>query len=92
MVGARGSGKATVVCEAAESLGLHILQVDAYDLLGENPVKTDGALLAVAERAKSCSPCVLLLTHIEALGGKQNNPQNQKGRWCACNVIVIGAC
>lgn len=45
-------------------------QLDCYDLLGETDVKTEGNLSARFERAASCTPCVLVLKHIEALARK----------------------
>ncbi|KAH9924001.1 AAA-domain-containing protein [Epithele typhae] len=64
--GARGIGKATVAYWVAHRLGVHLLEVDCYDVIGENDAKTEGTLQARFERAASCSPCVLLLRHIDA--------------------------
>lgn len=66
------------MCSVAEALGIHLLEIEAYELLGDSTIKTEGALLAVAERAKSCAPCIMLLKHVEALGGKQETPRNEK--------------
>ncbi|KAK2068998.1 hypothetical protein P8C59_003608 [Phyllachora maydis] len=70
----RHIGKATTVVAACRDMGLHPFCLDAYDMLDEagaggSDVKTEGLLLARAERAMSCGPtcCVLLVRHVEAL-------------------------
>ncbi|KAG5335902.1 hypothetical protein C0989_012586 [Termitomyces sp. Mn162] len=42
-------------------------QINCYDVIGETDTKTEGTLRARFDKAKTCSPCVLLLRHIEAL-------------------------
>ncbi|KAI0806992.1 AAA-domain-containing protein [Fomes fomentarius] len=64
--GPRGVGKATVAGWVAQRLGIHLLEVDCYDVIGETDAKTEGTLQARFERASSCSPCILLLRHIDA--------------------------
>ncbi|KAI0710443.1 AAA-domain-containing protein [Cerioporus squamosus] len=64
--GPRGVGKATVASWVAQRLGIHLLEVDCYDVIGETDVKTEGTLQARFEKAESCSPCILLLKHIDA--------------------------
>ncbi|KAI8998975.1 AAA-domain-containing protein [Trametes punicea] len=64
--GPRGVGKATVAAWVAQRLGIHLLEVDCYDLIGDTDAKTEGTLQARFERAASCSPCILLLRHIDA--------------------------
>lgn len=68
--GARGSGKHTLARSVAQQCGFHLLALDCYDLLGETDVKTEGNLLARVERAAACTPCMLVLRHIEALARK----------------------
>ncbi|KAG6891139.1 hypothetical protein C0992_010127 [Termitomyces sp. T32_za158] len=68
--GARGTGKFTIVSWVAERLGMHLLEASAincYDVIGETDTKTEGTLRARFDKAKTCSPCVLLLRHVEAL-------------------------
>ncbi|KAI0328087.1 AAA-domain-containing protein [Cubamyces sp. BRFM 1775] len=64
--GPRGCGKATTAAWVAQRLGIHLLEVDCYDVLGDTDAKTEGTLQARFERAASCSPCILLLRHIDA--------------------------
>ncbi|KAI0948498.1 hypothetical protein AcV7_009223 [Taiwanofungus camphoratus] len=62
-----GVGKYTTASCVARRLGIHLFEVSCYDILGENDAKTEGTLRARFERAASCSPCILLLRHIDAL-------------------------
>ncbi|GAA5903296.1 AAA family ATPase peroxin 6 [Sporobolomyces salmoneus] len=69
--GARGSGKRTLVNGVARQLGVHVLEIDAYDLLGDTDAKTEGRLQALAvDKALACAPCVLILRNMEALARK----------------------
>ncbi|CAK5264057.1 unnamed protein product [Mycena citricolor] len=70
--GSRGTGKFTTACWVAETLGMHLLEVDCFDLLGETDIKTEGTLRARFDKAEECSPCVLLLRHLEALCSDPN--------------------
>ncbi|KAF8270391.1 AAA-domain-containing protein [Lactarius quietus] len=64
--GSRGIGKFTTAMQVAHHLGMHIFEVNCYDFLGENDTKTEGLLRARFEQATSCSPCVLVMRHLEA--------------------------
>ncbi|GAA5930797.1 AAA family ATPase peroxin 6 [Sporobolomyces koalae] len=69
--GARGSGKRTLVHSVARGLGVHVLEIDAYDILGDTEAKTEGRLQALAvDKALACAPCILILRNIEALARK----------------------
>ncbi|KAG8988842.1 peroxisomal assembly protein [Tulasnella sp. JGI-2019a] len=68
--GVRGIGKRTVVQWVAEQLGVHVFEINSYDVVGESPVKTEGTLRARFDQAAACSPCIFLLSHIEALARK----------------------
>ena len=70
----RGVGQATVATCACADLGMHVFEIDAYEVLtgselGGADVKAEGLLRARAERAVSCGPenCALLVKHIEVL-------------------------
>ncbi|KAI0350098.1 AAA-domain-containing protein [Trametes cingulata] len=64
--GPRGVGKSTTASWVAQRLGIHLLEVDCYDVIGDTDAKTEGTLQARFERAASCSPCILLLKHVDA--------------------------
>lgn len=68
--GARGSGKRTTTLWAAQSMGVHVVQIDCYALLADSNTRTEGTLRARLERAKQAAPAVILLRGIEALGSK----------------------
>ncbi|GAA5959373.1 hypothetical protein JCM21900_000707 [Sporobolomyces salmonicolor] len=69
--GARGSGKRTLVRGVARKAGVHVLELDAFDLIGDTDAKTEGRLRALAvDKALACAPCVLMLRNVEALARK----------------------
>ncbi|KAF8491938.1 AAA-domain-containing protein [Gautieria morchelliformis] len=65
--GSRGIGKFTAASWVARSLGIHMLEINCFDIIGENDVQTEGTLRARFDSAASCAPCVLTLRHIDAL-------------------------
>ncbi|KAF9557670.1 AAA-domain-containing protein [Agrocybe pediades] len=65
--GGRGIGKYTVASWVAESLGLHLLEVNCYDIIGENDTKTEATLRVRLEQAQDCAPCLLVLRNLEGL-------------------------
>ncbi|RDX45475.1 AAA-domain-containing protein [Lentinus brumalis] len=76
--GPRGVGKATVANWVAQRLGIHLLEVDCYDVIGDTDAKTEGTLQARFEKAASCSPCILLLKHIDAFA--QSTQSQEPGK------------
>lgn len=78
----RGIGKATIASRACADIGLHVFNIDAYDILtdgganggsnagGGGDVKTEAYLKARADRALACgaSSTALLIRHIDVLG------------------------
>ncbi|KAF7311671.1 AAA domain-containing protein [Mycena kentingensis (nom. inval.)] len=64
--GASGIGKFTTARWAAECLGMHFMEINCYDIVGETDVKTEGTLRARFEKLEECSPCILYLRHVEA--------------------------
>ncbi|KAJ7582447.1 AAA-domain-containing protein [Mycena floridula] len=67
LTGSRGIGKFTTAKSVARQLGLHMLEVNCFDLLGENDTKTEGTLRARFAKASDCSPCMLVLRQLDAL-------------------------
>ena len=69
----RNIGKATLTSRAASDLGLHVFEIDAYDLIAEGgsagDVKTEALYKARIERALSCGAehTIVVLRHVEAL-------------------------
>ncbi|KAM0745708.1 AAA-domain-containing protein [Meredithblackwellia eburnea MCA 4105] len=68
--GARGSGKRTLVQSVARESGWWVFDLDAFDIISDTDLKTEGHLRARVERAISCAPCVVLLRNVEALARK----------------------
>lgn len=65
--GNRGVGKFMTVAWVAHRLGIHLLEVNCYDLIGETDTKTEATLRVRFEQAVSCSPCIIVLRKLEAL-------------------------
>ncbi|CAG8664974.1 1245_t:CDS:2, partial [Cetraspora pellucida] len=68
--GPRGCGKKTAVEWIAERIGIHVYEVNCFDFAGETDTKTETSLRSRLDKAVTCSPCVLLLRHIDALARK----------------------
>jgi peroxin-6 len=73
--------------------------MNCYDVVGENDTKTEGTIRARFEAAASCSPCVLVLRNIDALGQTTQGSETSKGRWLPVNTkgpfqsaIVLRVC
>lgn len=54
-------------------------KVNCYDVVGDSDIKTEATLRARMERAADCSPCILLLRHIEALARNTQTLETGKG-------------
>lgn len=65
--GARGIGKFTTAFWVAQRLGMHLFEIDCYDILGESKAETEGFLRTRFDQAQACTPCIVVLRHLEAL-------------------------
>ncbi|ORY82658.1 P-loop containing nucleoside triphosphate hydrolase protein [Protomyces lactucae-debilis] len=74
--GARGCGKTTLASNIGARLGMHLLEVNCYHLVGETDVKTEAYLRFRFEKAGACSPCILLLRNIDALAKKKDDMES----------------
>lgn len=63
------------------------LKLDCYELLGDTDTKTEGNLAARFDRAASCTPCILLLRHIEALARKSQVLETGQGEYTRCHYM-----
>ncbi|RKP22287.1 P-loop containing nucleoside triphosphate hydrolase protein [Syncephalis pseudoplumigaleata] len=70
VTGVRGVGKRTLVADAARQLGVHLLELNCYELQSDSEAKTMAVLNTHFDRAMAFAPCVLLLKHIEVLAKK----------------------
>ncbi|KAL1730041.1 P-loop containing nucleoside triphosphate hydrolase protein [Schizophyllum commune] len=87
--GSRGCGKQTTASWIAQRMGMHLMEVNCYDLLGDNDAQTQGTMRARFAQAAECSPCVLLLRHVDALA--QNAQVQESGKEPAI-VNVLREC
>ncbi|KAI9033810.1 P-loop containing nucleoside triphosphate hydrolase protein [Phycomyces nitens] len=70
LLGPRGGGKATLVKQVAEALGVHLFEFAAYDVVAETDAKTEVHMRAKVEKAAALAPCIVLVRGIEALARK----------------------
>ncbi|EJD02070.1 AAA-domain-containing protein [Fomitiporia mediterranea MF3/22] len=66
----RGPGESvvmTLVDTVARCLGFHLLEVSAFDIVGESDTRTEARLKDEFEVAMSCSPCIFLLRDVDGL-------------------------
>ncbi|TPX37218.1 hypothetical protein SmJEL517_g00992 [Synchytrium microbalum] len=70
--GPRGVGKRALASAAADSLGIHIMEVACFDLVGDSDSKTEASLERAFDRAEAAVPCVLVLRNAEALAKKSD--------------------
>ncbi|KAI7851770.1 P-loop containing nucleoside triphosphate hydrolase protein [Circinella umbellata] len=68
--GPRGGGKATLIREIAEDLGVHIYEFSVYDVISETDAKTEVHLRAKFDKAAALTPCIVLIRSIEGLAKK----------------------
>ncbi|GAN09823.1 AAA-domain-containing protein [Mucor ambiguus] len=68
--GPRGGGKATLVKEVVEDLGVHLFEFSVYDIVSDTDAKTEVHLKAKFDKAAALAPCVVLLRHMEGLAKK----------------------
>lgn len=73
------SGKISLVRASAVSVGLDIVVIDAFDLIGDTDVKTEGLLRARFDRSTQAAPCVLVLNNVEALARKSQAVETGQG-------------
>jgi SpoVK/Ycf46/Vps4 family AAA+-type ATPase len=65
--GGPGSGKKTILNQIAKTLNIQIMQFNLYTLLKDTMSKTRQEFIKVCEHAVKCTPCLLVLDHLEAL-------------------------
>ncbi|KAG9511295.1 Peroxisomal biogenesis factor 6, partial [Fragariocoptes setiger] len=63
--GNAGCGKRTLIRMIAQSLELHLCELDANDLIGDNPSATELKINSAFTRPLSSTPCLMVLKNIE---------------------------
>ncbi|WFD42384.1 peroxisomal assembly protein [Malassezia psittaci] len=71
--GAAGSGKRMLTYWVAQKVGVHVFELNAFEIVADTDANTEGVLQAKIERAITCTPCILLLQNIDALAKKGQN-------------------
>ncbi|KIK91652.1 hypothetical protein PAXRUDRAFT_830654 [Paxillus rubicundulus Ve08.2h10] len=67
VAGSRGAGKFSTAAWISRQLGMHLVEINCFDIISDSDVKTTASLREYVEGALSCTPCVLVLRHIDAL-------------------------
>ncbi|TFK26358.1 TER94-PB [Coprinopsis marcescibilis] len=83
--GQRGTGKFTTISWVAQRLGIHLIELDCYDLIGENDTKTEGTLRYRFSQAVECSPCIIVLRKLEAFA---QSTQPTQGKESALTTVL----
>lgn len=78
--GPRGGGKATLVREIAEDLGVHLFEFSAYDVVSDTDAKTEVHLRAKFDKAAVLAPCIVLIRSIEGLARKSAVIETGQGK------------
>lgn len=74
-----GCGKSSIVHSATKKLGIHIVDVNCWDILGSFESQTDSNIRDLFQRASENVPCLLLLRHVHALEKTAQQLQPMKG-------------
>ncbi|KAJ7370658.1 peroxisomal assembly protein [Desmophyllum pertusum] len=90
LTGPSGAGKRTVAITTSKRLNLHLLEVNCFDLIGESVAATEARLKNTFQRAIFCSPCILLLGNIHALG-KDKEGNDDEPRIAATMLTCIAS-
>ncbi|KAJ2737039.1 peroxisomal assembly protein [Coemansia sp. BCRC 34962] len=75
--GSSGTGKRYLIRAVAEQLGVHLYELNCYDILSESEDKAAQVLHVYFQNASRYTPCVLHLRSIEALAQTAGMQQNQ---------------
>ncbi|KAK2467125.1 hypothetical protein APHAL10511_001383 [Amanita phalloides] len=64
--GARGIGKFSITRKVAQQVGMHLMELNCFEIMDESDTKTEGTIKYRFEQANHCAPCLLVLRHVEA--------------------------
>ncbi|KAG9318351.1 hypothetical protein JVU11DRAFT_441 [Chiua virens] len=67
ITGGRGTGKFSAALCIAHRLQMHLVEINCFCSLSDTVVKTESLLREQVETAIACSPCLVVLRHIDAL-------------------------
>lgn len=85
----RGAGKTSLVHGIAESMGIHVFEIDGYNSTSDNDAKTFGILKARVERAfQDINPCIVLIKHLDAIA-KKSEQDGKDGAGISSNIIQL---
>lgn len=67
LVGERRSGKRVFISKLARFLQVQLIEINMFDLLGENSSKTCERITTLFKEAASCTPCIIHFRRLNAL-------------------------
>ncbi|KAG8217400.1 AAA-domain-containing protein [Butyriboletus roseoflavus] len=67
ITGSRGTGKFSAAVRIARHLQMHLVEINCFNILSDTTAKTEVLLREQVEIAMSCSPCLVVLRHADAL-------------------------
>lgn len=62
--------------------------MNCYEIFGESDMKTEGILRARFEQAISCSPCVLVIRHVDAFVQSTQPIEPGKGEYISSFQMI----
>ena len=65
--GVSGNGKYDLIKSLSEYIGVHVIEVSCYNIIGQGDLQTIDALKLYFEQAEKLLPCILLLRHIASI-------------------------
>ncbi|KAL0480396.1 peroxin [Acrasis kona] len=76
--GSAGTGKRTCIRHLCNTFGIHLLEMNCHELLGETDAVTSENISQCFKLASACAPCVLFWRNLEAFGtAKDDDDANQ---------------
>ena len=64
----------------ANLAGIHVMEVNCFDIASDTDAKTEIAVRAKFDKAIACGPCILVLRHIDALARKSVALETGQGK------------
>ncbi|EFA78492.1 AAA ATPase domain-containing protein [Heterostelium album PN500] len=85
--GASGVGKRTLLRQLSNHLGLHLFEVDCYQLYSFNEAEKELNIKRILERASEATPSLLLLSNFEVLEQSPSTTLNEKKESNISNIL-----
>eukprot|EP01126_Amoeba_proteus_P057219 TRINITY_DN7267_c0_g4_i13.p1 TRINITY_DN7267_c0_g4~~TRINITY_DN7267_c0_g4_i13.p1 ORF type:complete len:241 (-),score=49.88 TRINITY_DN7267_c0_g4_i13:741-1463(-) len=77
LYGPPGTGKTSLACAIANEAGVNFISVEGTQLVSKYVGEGSRAIHELFKTARSCSPCVLFIDHIECLAGARGKDDEE---------------